>query len=156
MAVHLALREVIAEATGLPAGGVEFLRAPCTACGGPHGKPYAREAPEFSLSRSGRWGLIALADRPVGVDLEVRRVLERPLPDLLAPGETSGDELRTWVRKEALLKATGTGLTAPLSSIRADDPRVIDLDLAGRAGDEFIAALAFTDATPRPTKVHAR
>jgi phosphopantetheinyl transferase (holo-ACP synthase) len=37
----------------------------------------------------------------------------------LAPGEVSADPARTWVRKEAVLKAAGTGLSV--------DPREVDV-----------------------------
>ncbi len=133
---HAALRLLLAEASGTAPDAVLLLRAPCVACGEPHGRPFAPNAPGFSLSRSGRFAALAIAgaqDARVGVDLEVGgpRVSLEPLrADILAPGETSHDLLRTWVRKEALLKASGEGLTRRMTTIRADDPAVRDLDTA--------------------------
>lgn len=86
------------------------------------GKPRVQEC-EFSVTRARRLVLVAVADDPIGVDLEA-------VPDhgvaaeamtLLHPREQSeleqvpGSELasdfvRVWARKEAFLKALSTGL----------------------------------------------
>jgi 4'-phosphopantetheinyl transferase len=96
-----------------------------------------------SLSTSRSRALAAAAAHPVGVDLVVRQ----PVPEarvvsdcLLAADErrwvvgAGGDDaaadrfLRTWVRKEAVVKATGEGLAGRPSQgfvvdARTDDPR---------------------------------
>lgn len=79
----------------------------------------------FSVAHSGSLALVALAwRRPVGVDVEVSRddlevdlVSERELEPReglflrsLAGAERRGAFLRRWTEREALLKASGTGL----------------------------------------------
>jgi 4'-phosphopantetheinyl transferase len=89
-----------------------------------------------SLSRSGIHLVTAIAARPVGVDVEVSVI--DVLPELvLAPGETD-DLATTWTRKEAILKARGTGLTTPMSCVVLAEERWQDLP----APSGYVAALA--------------
>lgn len=99
---------------------------------GPHGKPsLADPAAElrFNLSHSGRYAVVAVTrGREVGVDVErLRRIsdAEAIVARHFAPAEIAayralpdGARLeaffRLWVRKEAVLKATGAGLSAEL------------------------------------------
>ncbi|WP_394771166.1 4'-phosphopantetheinyl transferase family protein [Lacisediminihabitans sp.] len=154
---HAVLRLVLGSVLAVEPALVSFRRGACPACGGPHGRPQLAHphAPEFSLSRSGAWVAVAVRQgAAVGVDLEERRPgadlgpLER---DILAAGEAvSGDILDVWVRKEALLKATGFGLSREMSTVHlrpqgggwADDgtPGIIVRDLA--AGQTLAAAIA--------------
>jgi 4'-phosphopantetheinyl transferase len=63
------------------------------------------------------------------------------LPELvLALGESgdSGDLAQAWARKEAILKARGTGLTTPMSAVVLADERWQDL----AAPEGYVAALA--------------
>lgn len=78
----------------------------------------------FNVSHSGGWAAIALARRPVGVDLEAVRDVtnERDLVErFFAPGERKQYRalpesvkrtgfLRGWTCKEAVLKAVGSGM----------------------------------------------
>lgn len=100
---------------------------------GPHGKPHLSgcSGPHFNLSHSGRWALLALsATLDVGVDLELdehRQHLAHLSTRILSDTEvqtgnnTACNEpaglLRTWVRKEACLKAMGLGLTLDMPEL---------------------------------------
>jgi 4'-phosphopantetheinyl transferase len=113
------------------------------------GKPSVVDATvEFSLSRSYGFALIAYSrNRPVGADIEVvRPVPERDslIQSTFGDNEKqafqsfqaeSRDEafLRTWVRKEACLKATGLDLSLPLSRIAVGaGPGKLDVCIAYR------------------------
>lgn len=86
-----------------------------------------------SSSSSGEEGLLALADRPVGVDLErlpgppdARDVATALLPPPERAWVLAGDAdlperlLAVWVRKEAVVKATGEGLARDLTTFVVD------------------------------------
>lgn len=115
-----ALRELLGRYLDLPPAEVRFAY-------GQQGKPYLPGDPfHFNLSHSEELAAVAVAQRPVGVDVE--RV--RPLEDAAAiaerffsPAECAA--LRSlppeaffhcWARKEAYLKARGDGLTHPLDA----------------------------------------
>lgn len=140
LAAHALARRVLGTRLGADPAGLELGRT-CR-CGAPHGKPRlaARpDAPGFSLTHSGALVAVALADGPVGVDVEQHRTLTDPAGlarHALSPAErragTPGPAgfLVTWARKEALLKATGDGLSRPMATITLSAPgtpaRVLD------------------------------
>jgi 4'-phosphopantetheinyl transferase len=113
------LRSLLAGFTGVPAARLRFTY-------GTNGKPsLADHDIGFNVSHSSDLGVFAFApDRPVGVDLEnerpVRRLLdvaqrflsEDELRSLAAtpPAERDASFLRSWVVKEARLKAEGKGI----------------------------------------------
>jgi 4'-phosphopantetheinyl transferase len=128
---HAALRRRLGDLLGADPGSLRFTPAPCVRCGGPHGKPELAGDQaglmHFSLSHSGRMVAVAAAGAPVGVDVEAVRPLAA---GDLAARFFSDDErrlvgdaadapaafVRLWTRKEALLKATGEGITGGLAS----------------------------------------
>lgn len=147
-----------ANALGVEASALVAGRR-CPECGSAdHGRPFV----EFADGRaSGCWVSVARStgfetaaarlDGPVGIDIESRSaVSQHPVAaTLLHPGET--DELEKldppaadarlaslWVAKEALLKATGTGLRT--------DPRGIRLRVSSGSVivDRWPAELALT------------
>lgn len=136
LAAHALTRIVLAGAVGVPAGALVFDRT-CR-CGAPHGKPVLPGGPGFSLTHAG--DLVGVAVHPGGaVGLDVEQV--RALTDLAAmaahacsPQETAPDAdafFTLWTRKEALLKAVGTGLATPMSAITLGPSGVL-----GWSGDD--------------------
>lgn len=125
LAAHALVRLVLAPLAGTVPGALAFDRT-CR-CGAPHGKPVLRGGPGFSLSHAGELvGVAVRADGPVGLDVEqVRDVadLDALAEHVRSPAERARGDLdpaaffRTWTRKEALVKATGDGLTAPMTAI---------------------------------------
>jgi 4'-phosphopantetheinyl transferase len=152
----------------------------CARCGGPHGRPRlaADAGIDFSLSHSGDVIALAVAssadsDSSSGSDSFRRRVgLDVELVDGAARGDAPVDValsaaeqlayrtldaaeqptafFRYWVRKEALLKATGDGLAVPMTQLTmsAPDqpPRLVSWQ--GRPG--FPALVAMHDLRARP------
>ncbi|THV33446.1 4'-phosphopantetheinyl transferase family protein [Glycomyces buryatensis] len=124
-AAHVMLRLLLSSYLGTGPQALGFYRESCPLCGGPHGRPAVKSDPRlhFSLSHGGGYALAAFAAAPVGVDVE-------PVPDFAVMGDllgcldgAEGADLaalaraerpeafaRAWVRKEARLKALGTGL----------------------------------------------
>ena len=76
------------------------------------GKPYFPDFPEvhFNLSHTTGAVLVALSGEPVGVDIEhIRPVSERAMRRL-ADVTTERAFLQSWVRREARVKRTGSGI----------------------------------------------
>lgn len=139
---HGALRTLLALETGLPAGSLEFVT-------NPHGKPALAGRPDcfFNMSHSDSAALVAIAhDLPagseLGVDLEELRTM-RDVTALAAMNFTRAEQaelaaatpemrdrvfLSGWTRKEACLKALGSGLSIAPSTfecgLAARDARV--------------------------------
>ncbi len=117
---------------------------------GEHGKPYFSAYPDFhfNLSHSGRKVLCAVADRPVGCDVEkvsaAREALAKrffsaeEVAALLALPDEEDRRVffyRLWTLKESFIKAIGRGLSLPLDSfsvhVGRDDIRLTqDVDHA--------------------------
>lgn len=118
------LRELLGGRLGIPPEAVEFAY-------GPQGKPWLPGRPDlhFNLSHSGERALVGLADRDIGVDIEeirpdveFRRLAERFFsePERRELQKVPDEDLplaffRLWTRKEAYLKACGTGMAMPLA-----------------------------------------
>ncbi len=102
---------------------------------GPHGKPHLAEGapgkgPSFNMAHSGGWAALIAAPHGVtlGIDIEAERdvdpeiaeryfsVQERAELDALPRDAWRAGFFNAWTRKEALLKALGSGLTRPLDS----------------------------------------
>jgi 4'-phosphopantetheinyl transferase len=146
---HGALRALLAMETGLPAGSLEFVT-------NPHGKPALAGRPEcfFNMSHSDSAALVVIAhDLPagseLGVDLEELRTMrdvtalaamnftraEQAELEAAPPGVRDRVFLSGWTRKEACLKALGSGLSIA--------PATFDCGLAACDARVFIPVSAF-------------
>ena len=134
----------------LAAFGIRAITHRCLHCGSEnHGRPIADEVGGVSLSEAGGLTLAAIDDGPIGIDHEPIGS-EVPREVVAHPSETA-DALRLWVRKEAILKATGLGLQidptsfwidadghpSPIAGYDGPSLTVADLELDG-----FVAAVA--------------
>lgn len=126
LVAHVALRRILGARLGCPAGQVALGREPCPVCGGAAGRPTVdgpggREPVHFSLSHDQDLVLIGLSNRVLGVDVQgvppsvdglVAVLTESEQGDIR--GRPGADQpmafARAWTRKEAYLKAVGTGL----------------------------------------------
>jgi 4'-phosphopantetheinyl transferase len=168
---HAALRAVLGRVCGVPAGQVGLTPDPS-------GRPRldlggGRPAPDFNLSHSDEWALIAVAPEGSRVGVDVERVrddldhlaLARRLyqPEESArlhtagPGVGLAEYFRLWTAKEAFVKATGAGLaqlkdvlihegSATCVRSRSLGGSVRWLDVA----DGYAAAVVTIASTPAP------
>jgi 4'-phosphopantetheinyl transferase len=154
------LKGLLGAVADVPARAVGFDYE-CATCGEPHGKPsVARPSGaigwQVSLAHAGSRVVVGASTAgSVGVDVErVDGLRFAEFPDVavsedqaaavadLAAGDRDRAAATAWVRKEALLKATGEGL--------AVDPRTVDLAALGgevtlvdvSVGDGYAAAVA--------------
>ncbi len=106
-------RHALAQAAGTRAEALTFARTET-------GKPYAVGLDRhFSLSHSGCLVLCAVADHPVGADIQRHRSVSPSMTRRLAragyAGASEEDFFEWWTRQEAAGKLAGTGLKlAPL------------------------------------------
>ena len=87
-----------------------------------------REQVDFNLSHSGNYAVLAVSDRPVGIDVEClkkprmavaeRFFCKKEYEDILKAEDLERENrfLEYWTMKEAYVKRTGNGLNTPLNS----------------------------------------
>jgi 4'-phosphopantetheinyl transferase len=139
------LRRVLAGYLDMEPEGVRFR-------GTPGGRPGQDHDPRISFNASQSCGLAVVAvthDHEVGVDIEGRRTLPSVLADAeasfsageieelraLPEAARSAAFLRLWTRKEAVVKASGLGLSLPLSGFTVQYPgEVVTRRTDGRDG----------------------
>jgi len=161
IAAHGALRDILSRYLDLPADQLTFSITP-------HGKP-TLAAPDhawlqFNLSHSGALALIAVArDRPIGIDVEhlippdnFPRLVEqffsanenaafRALPE----SKRAAAFFAGWTRKEAYVKALGTGVSLPLDHFDVTmDPDAPARLLADRRHPHHVATWSLHTFTP--------
>lgn len=159
---RITLRRILAHHLKVEARAVEFAY-------GPQDKPMLREGTRiglhFNVTHTNGLALIAVAEAPVGIDLEFRR----NIPDLaeIAASQFAPDEiavlqaaarhernelfLRCWTRKEAFAKATGDGIDSKLRrfvvSLTREEPALLQLhDRPGESPRDY--AMAHLEPAP--------
>lgn len=100
---------------------------------GPCGKPYLRDYPNahFNISRSGQYVACAVADRHVGIDVQVvgtyrpdvaaRVCSEEELAGIGASDNPAFEFTKLWTQKEAYLKMLGCGITGGIRELPVGD-----------------------------------
>jgi len=122
-----------------------------------YGKPFLSDFTDkyFSLSHSEGYAAIAVADAPVGVDVErlsrIRRIrgFERFAARVCAPGERCGslfELLELWTRKEAYMKLDGRGLALGLGTFAVSDLRGVRFEQFYFDGDALCNAAVAVSA----------
>ncbi|MBX3400550.1 MAG: 4'-phosphopantetheinyl transferase superfamily protein [Gemmataceae bacterium] len=155
--------------------GIEPRDVPLTV--EPDGKPVLAEGRlQFNVTHSGERGLVAVANRRVGVDLEQLRPVENAdglVERFFGPDEREqyrrlpvdlklAGFFRGWTGKEALLKAVGTGIQNVDKCVVDLDPRnaprIVRFDHAAESGEwrllswepeqGYLASMAIESETP--------
>jgi len=151
------LRRILAAYCGAAPATLQLIE-------GDAGKPalkLSEHSVRFNYSRSSGWALLAIAkDFSIGADIEEIR----PAPDLTVVAQQNFSEQENaalkrfsparrleafydcWTRKEAFVKATGEGITAPLPSIEMGiDPAAaaVFAPVDGPAADACWSLMAF-------------
>jgi 4'-phosphopantetheinyl transferase len=163
------MRHVLGMYCGVDGATLEFVE-------GFYGKPaFAEHQPfaraiSFNLTHSGNHALLAVSDgREIGVDLEQVRTRTRALAladryffgaefeVIRAAPETQRQDLfiRYWAAKEAVIKAQGTGLSAPLDRFRILFDSTYETAAVETFDPERIAAGWFVRAVPVGAGWHA-
>ena len=106
----------------------------------------------FNLSHCGELALFAFADREIGIDIErLASVtnMSRVAAHFFSPDEVGAFQrlagleqtrffFRTWVRKEAYLKATGDGFAVDPARLRVADPPASDVTFLDEGGTSCV------------------
>lgn len=124
-------RRVLAATFSVRPAAVELDRS-CPTCGRPHGKVRSAAGIRLSVSHSGE--LVGVAFHPSaevgldveqvdpGLDVDALARMTLSAAETLPDNDRSLAFTRYWVRKEAVLKATGAGLSRDLRSITVTAP----------------------------------
>lgn len=164
LVASLLLHRAVAQIAGCRADRVRVVRR-CPRCGpGDHGRPVilgpAGRGIEVSAAHAGDQAMVACArEARVGIDVEQHTdvafddVAAVALADCERAGVTTAEGLvRTWTRKEAALKAVGSGLSYPpdrlVVSAPRDAPRI--LEWVGGPPDPKCGDVALRDLDAAP------
>ena len=99
---------------GLPLYEAEFTET---------GKPFFRDSDlHFSLSHSGQYAAVLIADSPCGVDIEeIREIKENLVQRCMHPEELASgmDFFEAWTKKECLAKLDGSGMRSRPNAVNS-------------------------------------
>lgn len=163
------LRNILSRYTDTPSTELSI-------CNHQFGKPFLPTGPHFNIAHTRDAAVFAIADRPVGIDIEfasrrltnLSRLLSRVTPaEALAVRRAMDPHyafLSLWTRKEAFVKCTGEGIQRGLSSFdislarQSDWLQSIDSDLDASVKfsscaigfDDYLAAVVYEG---RPARV---
>ena len=98
-----------------------------------YGKPFLINDPHihFNISHAGNCVAFAIADVPVGIDIEIIKPIDLKIAErFFTPDEIeyilSGDQIQrfyeVWTKKESYIKYDGKGLRTPLPSFSVFEP----------------------------------
>ncbi|WP_051851922.1 4'-phosphopantetheinyl transferase family protein [Streptomyces sp. NRRL F-5650] len=162
MTAHAFVRRIVSSLTGADPRALRFERV-CQRCGGPHGKPRLLwPGLEVSLSHSGERVAVAVSTAgPVGVDIQYLVTDGRARDSVLAEPERrtllalpeerrAAAFTRYWARKEAVLKATGDGLTVDPADLTVSGPDEPARLLGWRGRPDAVPRIALTDLDTGP------
>lgn len=156
VAARTLVRELLDEFTGSTGGDWSIVQR-CATCGGPHGRPQlvGERSGALHLSWAHSDGLVAaaVADGPVGIDVEHTRGDPPPLP---RHGGPPLDRWLGWVRGEALVKLGVVDLDGVLTWPLTGAPGALTTVAGARLSDavapdgSWVAALAWSLAASDP------
>ena len=120
-----------------------------------HGKPYIVDGPYFSLSHCKEAIAVTISDKPIGIDVEsIRPAKEELIARVMSEGERrelselSGEQkdrmfTRLWTRKEAIVKAQGTGILSfeQLQGILSRE--TVDINVQTFEKEKYIYSIAY-------------
>lgn len=127
LAGDMLVKKYLSKLYGTPEEKIEIKK-------GAHGKPYVLNLPaHFNVSHSGDYTVVAISDRPIGIDIEVIKdfsaILAKKLfneDELKYISGTSSTRKKSlmqksffeiWTAKEAYLKYLGTGISGGVNSL---------------------------------------
>ena len=99
-----------------------------------YGKPYLLNSKiYFNISHSGDYVIAAISDKPIGVDVEIKKELkyielshlvlnEQEIKKINQIDNPSEFFFKMWTKKESYIKCIGKGLAIPLTSINDVKP----------------------------------
>lgn len=162
ISAHGALRDVLSRYVGIDASQVQFRKSIT-------GKPFLSKPHtnlEFNISHSGDKILIGIAHSPLGVDIEMIKnnfafdevsnvyFSEKEKTGIKTSVKPQETFLRFWTRKEAILKASGSGISEEITRIIVCDrinnsilPQDYHVNSFRQQG--FLAAIASRNAPHR-------
>jgi 4'-phosphopantetheinyl transferase len=160
VAAHALARLVLSQVTGQSATTLKF-EVECGRCGGRHGKMRLATAQQIHFGMTHAEERVAVAVTPlgpVGVDVEPAEAAgfagfvdvaltprERAEYERLPIEQRPGAATTWWVRKEAVLKATGHGMFASPEDLEISAPTEEPRLIAWHAEDEPTAPLQLAD-----------